>query len=158
MVLRRQASHSDMGSRPASPTEIDGWRDQLPAQPVPSRPPTVASIHSRRSSFIGDVHDHSSFYFFPSIGSIIKLWVGQTISFIISAFGLAIVVSWASFLRIWHGLPYLFVRKDVKVHDWDKPEQWKHEKVVKDVQYYARAVGFDIIDETVQTQDDYLLR
>jgi hypothetical protein len=41
---------------------------------------------------------------------------------------------------------------------WDDSARWKKEKCVKDVRYYARAVGFDIADEEVETEDGFYLR
>lgn len=41
---------------------------------------------------------------------------------------------------------------------WDNRERWRNEEYVKDVRYYARAVGLDIIDEQVETDDGYYLR
>lgn len=45
-----------------------------------------------------------------------------------------------------------------RLPDWDQPERWKDEKLVKDVRYYARTCGFDIVNETVITRDGYHLR
>lgn len=41
---------------------------------------------------------------------------------------------------------------------WDHPARYKDEKLVKDVRYYAQTCGFQIINETVTTQDGYHLR
>ena len=42
--------------------------------------------------------------------------------------------------------------------DWDRPDKWKDEELTKDVKYYAESCGYKIIDQTVETEDGYLLR
>ncbi len=42
--------------------------------------------------------------------------------------------------------------------EWDDPKRWSKEKLVKDVRYYATSCGFEIVNETVETQDGYYLR
>jgi pimeloyl-ACP methyl ester carboxylesterase len=41
---------------------------------------------------------------------------------------------------------------------WDDPKKYQKERYTDDVRYYAREAGFDIIDETVETGDGFLLR
>lgn len=49
-------------------------------------------------------------------------------------------------------------RPYVRQPAWDCPERWQNERLVKCPQYYARNCGFDIVDETVETEDGYFLR
>ncbi|PLW14687.1 hypothetical protein PCANC_18350 [Puccinia coronata f. sp. avenae] len=42
--------------------------------------------------------------------------------------------------------------------EWDHPHLFKHEKVTKDFHYYAKQAGFEIIEQTVETLDGYLLQ
>lgn len=53
------------------------------------------------------------------------------------------------------------LKDERKRREWDtdeRREKYKREKVVKDIQYYARQCGFDVIEQTVETKDGYLLR
>lgn len=49
------------------------------------------------------------------------------------------------------------IKGESQSHPWEEPERWKDEKLVKDVRYYARTCGFEIINETVTTADGYHL-
>lgn len=111
-----------------------------------------------RSSFVGTVHSHDSFQPRPTVSSRIRLFATQTFSLIISSFFLTFVVIWASFHRLGKQVPAWIRREQPKVYSWDQPEHRKKERVVNDVGYYARQVGFDIVDEEVETADGYLLR
>ena len=89
----------------------------------------------------------------------LSLHIGQFASSCISSFFLCLVVAWACLARLSHEIPR-WLKKPVNppTFHWDKPEYVKNEKVVKDVQTYARAVGFEIINEQVETGDGYYLR
>lgn len=65
---------------------------------------------------------------------------------------------WAFFHRLRKQVPVWIRREQPIVYSWDQPEHPKKERVVNDVSYYARQVGFDIVDEEVETADGYLLR
>ena len=65
---------------------------------------------------------------------------------------------WAFLHRLQRGVPAWFRRGQPKVYSWERPEYRKKERVVNDVSYYARQVGFDIVEEEVETADGYLLR
>lgn len=41
---------------------------------------------------------------------------------------------------------------------WDEATRWKDEVITNDPAYYARAVGFDLEDITVETEDGFLLK
>jgi len=116
-----------------------------------------SSTPGRRAvSFIAPVHvTHSSL---PSFRTKFDLFVGQFISFFISSFFLSLVVAWASLARLSAELPRWLRPVKPATFPWDNPDYYKKEKVVKDVQSYARAVGFDILDEQVETADGYYLR
>jgi hypothetical protein len=111
-----------------------------------------------RSSFVGTVHSHDSFHPSLTVSSRVRLFATQSFSLIISSFFLIFVVIWAFFHRLKKEVPAWIRREQPAVYSWDRPEYRKQERVVNDVGYYAHQVGFDIVDEEVQTADGYLLR
>ena len=111
-----------------------------------------------RSSFVGTVHSHESFHPSPTVSSRVRLLATQTFSLIISSFFLTFVVIWAFFHRLRKEVPAWIRREQPKVYSWERPEYRKKEHVVNDVSYYARQVGFNIVEEEVETADGYLLR
>ena len=145
---------SSLQNTPAS--HITGLRSR-PHSPR-SHPMHRSNSPHGRSSFVGTVHSHESFQPRPTVSSRIRLFATQTFSLIISSFFLTFVVIWASFHRLQKQVPAWIRREQPKVHSWDRPEHRKKERVVNDVGYYARQVGFDIVDEEVETADGYLLR
>jgi hypothetical protein len=112
----------------------------------------------RKSSFVGTVHDPDSFV--PPLSTVSKfaLWWNKLSSFCISTTFLILVVLWASSARLIAVIPKLLSRSKPHVYAWDNVERLKDELVVKDVQYYARHCGYDIVDEEVETADGFLLR
>jgi hypothetical protein len=150
-------------------------------QPMPSRPPSAHGVRIRpgtpqvynsadadawsspmspqKSSFVGTVHDPDSFV--PPYGPVDKLWLwwNKLSSFVISSSFLILVVLYASCVRIAAVIPKMFKGSKPHVYAWDEhAKQREREKVVKDIGYYARQCGYDIQDETVETQDGYFLR
>jgi len=116
-------------------------------------------MNSRKSSFVGTVHDPDSFA--PPLGRVEEFWLkwNKLSSFVISSTFLILVVLYASCVRVLTGTPKIFKTTKPHVYPWDEnARHWKKEKVVKDIGYYARQCGYDIIDETVETQDGYFLR
>ena len=96
----------------------------------------------------------------PTLRSRLNLFWTQTVAVTISTGFLLLIVIWALLSR---GLRYVSLQirgKQQPRHPrhWDKPERWKHEKLVKDVKYYARNCGYDIEDQTIVTQDGYEMR
>jgi lysosomal acid lipase/cholesteryl ester hydrolase len=112
----------------------------------------------RKSSFVGTVHDPDSFV--PPYGPVDKLWLwwNKLSSLVISSSFLILVVLYASCVRIVAVIPKLFKGSKPHVYAWDENAKWEKEKVVKDIGYYGRQCGYDIKDETVETQDGYFLR
>jgi lysosomal acid lipase/cholesteryl ester hydrolase len=102
---------------------------------------------------------HQPLSFKPSFLSFSRLFLNQAISFAVSSFFLCIVVTWACLVSIRNSL-LRTLRPPIsqtKKYDWDKrPEA--PEKVTKGVAYYARAIGLDIRDETIETEDGFYLR
>lgn len=49
-------------------------------------------------------------------------------------------------------------REERKVFEWDDHAKYRKERNTRDVQYYAREAGFDIVDEEVETEDGFVLR
>jgi lysosomal acid lipase/cholesteryl ester hydrolase len=98
----------------------------------------------------------------PTFLSKVKLQFGQLVANALSSTFLIIVIIWALSVRFISSVPVvlgLASRRPKEVlKEWDDPPRWKKEKLVKDLSYYAQSCGFDIINETVETADGYLLR
>ena len=105
--------------------------------------------------FVQPLHPQSSFQ--PSFLANLSLFFDQAISFLISSFFLSIVVLWACLVHIFNIILNSLRASPSKVFHWDQAPETP-EKVTKEVAYYARAVGFDIQDETVETEDGFYLR
>ncbi len=92
----------------------------------------------------------------------VRLQIAQLIANSLSSIFLLFVVIWALSVRLFAALPAylgLVARKPKEaLKEWDDAKRWKKEALVKDVRYYARSCGFDIVNETVETEDGYLLR
>ncbi|SAM86299.1 related to YEH1-steryl ester hydrolase [Ustilago bromivora] len=94
----------------------------------------------------------------PTLYSTGRLFVAQTTANVLSSFFLFLVVLWALSVRLLAAIPKFFAPTVKEQKEWDDPKRWSKEKLVKDVRYYAASCGFEIINETVQTQDGYYLR
>lgn len=90
----------------------------------------------------------------------VKLIIRQTISFGISTFFLAGVVVWAFGAEALAILPNWLNPPKVKKYAWDDDAHWRKAdaKVSKEPQYYARQIGMDIENQTLETEDGFYLR
>lgn len=88
----------------------------------------------------------------------IRFGLLQLVANALSSGFLILVVIWALSVRFLAQLPKLFTQSPIDVKAWDDPRRWAKEDLVKDVRYYAKQCGFEIINETVETQDGYYLR
>lgn len=90
----------------------------------------------------------------------IQLFIAQSISLIISTFFLSGVVLWAVTTDIRHQIPRMLRgQKKKRTFPWDDERYWrKNEKVSKDPRDYARAIGMDMDNQTIETEDGYFLR
>lgn len=96
----------------------------------------------------------------PTLRSRIRLQWSQFWANAISTAFLLFIVIWALTYR---SLCYILATirgrdKSRSPRPWDDPARWKQEKLVRDVKYYARTCGYDIIDQVVTTEDGYHLR
>lgn len=82
----------------------------------------------------------------------------QALAVCISSALLISVVCIGLLMRLITYVPRSLFRPPRPRPNWDDPERWKHEALVKSPQYYARNCGFDIIDEQVETKDGFFLR
>ncbi|ORY78857.1 Alpha/Beta hydrolase protein [Leucosporidium creatinivorum] len=99
----------------------------------------------------------------PTIISRIRLFFLQLFANAASAAFLVLIVVWALSSRgLNASVAYLRGEVDIRRRrPWDTDEhraQYAREKVVKDIQYYANQCGFDVIEQTVETKDGYLLK
>ncbi|PWZ01216.1 alpha/beta-hydrolase [Testicularia cyperi] len=94
----------------------------------------------------------------PTLYSRSRLFVTQSAANILSSFFLVLVVIWALSVRFLSAIPKLLSPSEIELKEWDEPKRWAKEKLVKDVRYYASTCGFEIKNETVETQDGYYLR
>ena len=96
----------------------------------------------------------------PTLRSRIKLQWSQFWANAISTAFLLFIILWALTQRsLQHIVNTLLGRNKPRLpRPWDNPEKWKKEKLVKDVKYYARSCGYDIIDQTLKTDDGYYMR
>ncbi len=89
----------------------------------------------------------------------INLFFLQTASLLVSTTFLIGVVTWALGSEVIIQIPRILKgKKKKKVFPWDDEKYWKKEKVSKEPRDYARNVGMDIEDQTVETEDGYFLR
>lgn len=117
-------------------------------------PTSVDYLSARPPSFIKSQRTHNR----ASIKSKFWLWFTQTLSFVISSLFLACVVAWAVFSSLWASLFAFWGGTPRQVFEWDQKDKWSGEESTRDVQYYARQAGFDIVDEEVETEDGFLLK
>ncbi len=94
----------------------------------------------------------------PTLYSRGRLFVTQMTANVLSSFFLLLVVMWALAVRLLAAIPKFFAPTIKEQKEWDDPQRWNKEELVKDVRYYAASCGFEIINETVETQDGYYLR
>lgn len=95
----------------------------------------------------------------PTLYSRLRLHISQFIANALSSTFLILVVIWALSARLLIAIPrMLWGPGKPEVKAWDDERRWKKEKLVKDVRYYARSCGFDIVNEQVETADGYFLR
>jgi lysosomal acid lipase/cholesteryl ester hydrolase len=90
----------------------------------------------------------------------VNLFIDQTISVLLSTFFLSFVVAWALSAELAKGLPKWVWPDRPRKFPWDDEKYWRKEgkAVSKDPKDYARQVGMDIEDQTVETEDGYFLR
>ncbi len=94
-----------------------------------------------------------------SLASKSQLFIKQTVSLVVSTTFLLGVVVWAvSADSLRKAKQWLKGRPQPKTFPWDDTKYWKKEKVTKEPQDYARAIGMDIENQTVETEDGYFLR
>jgi hypothetical protein len=95
-----------------------------------------------------------------SILAKINLAINQTISIVLSTFFLGFVVSWAMSMETLRALPKWIRPDKVQKFPWDDDKYWRKEgrKISKEPKDYALQVGMDIENQTVETEDGYLLR
>ncbi|GAA5985313.1 hypothetical protein JCM11641_005390 [Rhodosporidiobolus odoratus] len=99
----------------------------------------------------------------PTIRSRIKLFFVQLLANTASAAFLCLIIVWALASQ---GLNFVVramkgIYPDRRRREWDTDEakaDRNREKVVKDIRYYARRCGFDVVEQTVETKDGYLLK
>ncbi|KAM0746312.1 alpha/beta-hydrolase [Meredithblackwellia eburnea MCA 4105] len=95
----------------------------------------------------------------PTIISRVRLFFLQLFSNLSSAGFLVLIVIWALSSRTLHAILTKAVKRERR--EWDTDERRKKyadEKVVKDIRYYARNCGFDVVETVVETKDGYLLK
>jgi lysosomal acid lipase/cholesteryl ester hydrolase len=90
----------------------------------------------------------------------INLFINQAISVILSTYFLVFVVGWAVTAELVKALPKWLRPVKAKQFPWDNDTYWRKEgkKVSKNPRDYAKQVGMDIEDQTVETEDGYLLK
>ncbi|GAA5820182.1 hypothetical protein JCM10212_006498, partial [Sporobolomyces blumeae] len=99
----------------------------------------------------------------PTIRSRFKLFFLQLFANTASAAFLCLIIVWALTSQGLHSLVRWMkgVHPDRTRREWDTDEQraqYEREKCVKDIRYYARNCGFDVVEQTVETKDGYLLK
>ncbi|GAA5922259.1 hypothetical protein JCM1841_001385 [Sporobolomyces salmonicolor] len=99
----------------------------------------------------------------PTLESRFKLFFLQLFANAASAAFLLLIIVWALASQGLHSLVRWMKRisPDRARREWDTDEmraKYENERVVKDIRYYARSCGFDVIEQTVETKDGYLLK
>ncbi|CEQ42651.1 SPOSA6832_04487 [Sporobolomyces salmonicolor] len=99
----------------------------------------------------------------PTLESRFKLFFLQLFANAASAAFLLLILVWALASQGLHSLVRWMKRisPDRARREWDTDEmraKYENERVVKDIRYYARSCGFDVIEQTVETKDGYLLK
>lgn len=89
-----------------------------------------------------------------------QLFLSQFISLVISTIFLSGVVLWAVATDLRHQIPRMLRGKRKKrTFPWDDEQYWRtNEKVSKDPRDYARAIGMDMENQQIETEDGYYLR
>lgn len=90
----------------------------------------------------------------------VNLFIWQTFSLFISTLFLSGVVAWAVSTDLRQQIPRMLKgKKKKRSFPWDDEKYWsKNEKVSKDPRDYALAVGMDMENQTIETEDGYYLR
>jgi hypothetical protein len=90
----------------------------------------------------------------------VRLAINQLISFVLSTVFLLGVVIWAFTAEALYSIPNFFKWSPDPKYAWDDDKYWRREgkKVTKEPADYAHQVGLDIENQTVETEDGYLLR
>lgn len=99
----------------------------------------------------------------PTIKSRFKLFFLQLFANAASAAFLCLIIVWALASQ---GLNFVVrwmkgISPDRRQREWDTEEaraKYTREKCVKDIRYYARNCGFDVVEQEVETKDGYLLK
>ncbi|KAG8889078.1 Mannose-6-phosphate isomerase [Tulasnella sp. 332] len=86
-----------------------------------------------------------------------KFSATQAFAALVSSACLCVVVSWAFVRELRLSIRGWINPKKRPAYEWDVPRKTK-ERYTKDLGYYAREVGLDIIDEVAETDDGFLLR
>lgn len=95
----------------------------------------------------------------PTLYSRLRLQYSQLVANALSSAFLIVIVIWALAVRMLAAIPQIIAAGPAEEpRHWDDPGEWKKEKLVKHVGYYAKTCGFEIKDETCETQDGYYLR
>ncbi|KAK4686553.1 lysosomal acid lipase/cholesteryl ester hydrolase, partial [Tremellales sp. Uapishka_1] len=84
----------------------------------------------------------------------------QAFSIAISSVFLLFVVAWAFTAEIAKGLPRWIWPVKPTTFPWDNQQYWQKEgkKISKEPRDYARQIGMDIEDQTIESEDGYFLR
>jgi lysosomal acid lipase/cholesteryl ester hydrolase len=90
----------------------------------------------------------------------IKLNAMQSVSLLVSTVFLSGVVIWAVSMSAYTQIPRLLKGQPKRrTFPWDDEKYWaKNEKVSRHPRDYARAIGMDIEDQTIETEDGYYLK
>lgn len=144
-------------SRPGSAQSVRSRNERTERPSLQATTPEASPGSGRPVSFIVPVHEGTKWYK-QSFLDKVALFAIQCISIPISGLFLVVVVAWAILADVSGRLPKQLRPVKPATFPWDDREKWKSEKCVKDVRYYAQQVGFDIINEEVETDDGFLLR
>ncbi|GHJ88378.1 hypothetical protein NliqN6_4780 [Naganishia liquefaciens] len=89
-----------------------------------------------------------------------QLFVSQSISLVVSTIFLSGVVLWAVATDLRLQIPRMLRgQRKKRTFPWDDEQYWRtNEKVSKDPRDYARAVGMDMENQQIETEDGYFLR
>ncbi|BGO98691.1 Alpha/Beta hydrolase fold [Rhodotorula toruloides] len=99
----------------------------------------------------------------PTLKSRVKLFFLQLLSNTASTAFLVFIIIWALASRFLAAIIRTLKGQhaDRTRREWDTDEaqaERKQEKVTKDIRYYALRCGFDVVEQTVETKDGYLLK
>lgn len=152
-------SYNAVSQTPDFDSAIASYRDDGSVRPTLDILPgeNSGTRSGRPVSFIEPVHGHASSYR-PTFSNRFKLFLAQILCFVLSSVFLVVVVTWALLADLSARIPSYLRAVEATTFPWDDPNRLAREKCVKDVRYYARAAGFDIVDEEVETEDGFYLR